>query len=85
MQKRVGVSLIGFEIGQATYADSNIALTSEYITDEMKDIMIVLSTDSLPKSFKHAAHELWKNIGLVLTIDRASESSMSCRKLRHAV
>jgi hypothetical protein len=72
MQKRVGISLIGFEMGQATYADSAIALTSEYITDEMKDIKIVLSTDSLPKSFKPAANELWKNIGLGLTIDRAN-------------
>lgn len=72
MQKRVGVSLIGWEMGQATYADSNITLTSEYIADEMNDIKIVLSTDSLPKSFKPAANELWKNIGITLTVDRAN-------------
>jgi hypothetical protein len=72
MQKRVGISLIGFEMGEATYADSTIALTSEYITDEANDIRITLSTDSLPKSFKPAANGLWKNIGLALTVERAN-------------
>ncbi len=72
MQKRVGVSLIGFEMGQATYADSNVTLTSEYIVDETNDIKVVLSTDSLPKSFKPAANVLWKNIGLGLNVNRAN-------------
>jgi hypothetical protein len=73
MQKRVGVSLIGFEIGQATYADSDIAITSEYVIDEMKDIKIIISTDSLPKAFIPAANDLWKNIGLDLTVERAND------------
>lgn len=72
MQKRTGVSLIGFEIGLATYADSDITLTSEYIADEANDIAIILTSDSLPKSFKPAASDLWKNIGLPLTVDSAN-------------
>jgi hypothetical protein len=72
MQKRVGLSLLGFEMGQASYSDSTITLTSEYICDEMNDIKIVVSSDSLPKSFKPAADELWKNIGLNLTADHAN-------------
>jgi hypothetical protein len=72
MQKRVGLSLLGFDMGQACYADSTVTLTSEYICDEMNDIKIVVSSDSLPKFFKPAANELWKNIGLNLTVDQAN-------------
>jgi hypothetical protein len=72
LKKRLGVALLGLDLGLATYSAKDMTLTFEYIIDEANDISIVLSSDSLPKSYKPAANKLWKEIGCRMTVEKAN-------------
>lgn len=72
MKKRLGVSLLGFDIGLATYAAEDVTLTYEYILDRANDISIVLKSDSLPRSYHEAANDVWKGMGISLSTEKAN-------------
>lgn len=72
LKKRVGVALLGTDLGQATYTAKDVTLTYDYLIDEANDISIVLSSDSLPKSYRPDANDLWKEIGCKMTVENAN-------------
>jgi hypothetical protein len=72
MQKRIGVSLLGSDMGLDVYSDSNVTLTYDYLLDEANDIDIVLNSDSLPKSYHSAANTMWSRIGCCMDITKAN-------------
>jgi hypothetical protein len=72
LQKRIGVSLLGIDMGQAIYSDSNVTLTYDYLLDEANDVEIVLNSDSLPKSYHPAANAMWKQLGFGMDAGKAN-------------
>lgn len=71
IQKRTGLSLLGTAMGQATYEESDIVVTSERIDEQVNDITMAISAASFHQQYSNEANALWKSLGLPLTANRA--------------